>query len=194
MRAYFNEKPELWIMFQLLFHPLLGQWMMSNIYGVYNSELRCRIQEDITDSLDDRMLFSLTNVQDFEQSTIGFTKLENVSEDFKHKFFEDERSHHGGIGISKRFHEDVLDDIQILNVLLLFADELVDNPAVPCKCIGYRIAGRQRTYVCLLISFSVIDASTCCGTFFDHSSRMEPVGVSILSGSCRIPCKKLLII
>ena len=48
---------------------------MSNVNGVRQSELRRRVQENVSDALDDRGLFALPDIQDLEKSTITLAQV-----------------------------------------------------------------------------------------------------------------------
>ena len=61
---------------------------MSDITRILNSEVGCRVQEYITDVANDRTLFTLPDVHHLEQSTVAFSKIENVSEYFFNEFID----------------------------------------------------------------------------------------------------------
>ena len=61
---------------------------MSNVNGIRQSELCRRIQEDISNALDDRSLFALPDIQDLEKSTIALAQVQNVTEHFFDKLLD----------------------------------------------------------------------------------------------------------
>ncbi len=59
---------------------------------------------------------------------IAFSQVQDIAENFVNKFLQlIQGSDDGGIGISKRFEEDGLNDIDVLKVLLFFGYQLVDD-------------------------------------------------------------------
>lgn len=78
---YLQEPTELCIVLQLVLHPLFREREMSNIVGVSQPELCRRVQEDISNTMDDGGLFALPNIHGFEQPSVAFAQIEDITED-----------------------------------------------------------------------------------------------------------------
>lgn len=101
---------------------------MSNIDRIRQSKLSRRFEEDIPNPLNDRVLFSLTYIQNLQESPVAFSKVEDVSKDIVDEVVELVLWYDGGIGHSQRLDEDRVDDVEVLQILLFFTDKLVNNP------------------------------------------------------------------
>src|ERR1700722_8128206 len=78
---------------------------MTDINRIRQPKLRCRIQENITNPLDNRSLFTLPNVHDFQKSAVAFAEVQNVTEYFLDEIFQSIRSYYGRIGHAEWFNE-----------------------------------------------------------------------------------------
>ena len=87
-----NEALELGILLQLILHALLGKRQVPDIARIRHTELRSRVQEYVTDALDDRCLLALSHVYGLEQPAVAFAQVEDVTEDFVYKFVDLDRS------------------------------------------------------------------------------------------------------
>lgn len=101
--------------------------MVSDIDGICEPELGRRVEEDVADSLDDGRLLALPHVHNLEQAPVALAQVKDVAKDFVDKVLELVGGDDGRVGRAQRADEDGLDDVEILQVLLLLADQLVDD-------------------------------------------------------------------
>ena len=87
-----DEALELGVLLQLVLHALLSERQVPNIVRVRHAELRGRVQEYVTNTLNHRCLFALAHVYGLEQPTVAFAQVEDIAEDFVYKFVDLDRS------------------------------------------------------------------------------------------------------
>lgn len=104
---------------------------MANVDGVRQPELRRRVQEDIADPLDDRCLFPLANVHDFEETSIAFPQVQYVAKHVVYELFHLVLRDHRWIRHAERSQENRLDDVEVLDILFFLADDFVDDTEIP---------------------------------------------------------------
>lgn len=106
--------------------------MVGNIKRISQPESLSSFQEHISDTLDNRCLLTLSNVEDLQQVPIALPQVQNIAENFVDKFLQlVQGGDDGGVGISEWFEEDGFDYVDILKVLLLFSDQFMDDTSRP---------------------------------------------------------------
>lgn len=78
---------------------------MPNIDWIRQPELRRGIEEDVSDTLDDRSLFALPDVQDFEEPAVALAQVEDVAERLLNELIDFTWPDNGWIGLTKRTDE-----------------------------------------------------------------------------------------
>jgi hypothetical protein len=79
--TYFEEQAELRVVVDLILESFFRHGKMTNVNGVRQPELCCCLQENITDSLNNGRLFTLSHVHGLQKTSIAFSEVENVTED-----------------------------------------------------------------------------------------------------------------
>jgi hypothetical protein len=87
-------------------------------------------KERPTDALYDRRLLALPDVHHFQQPPVALAQVENVTEHLVDKVLQPFERDDGWDCRSQRLEEDGLDGVEVLHVLVLLADELVDDPGM----------------------------------------------------------------
>lgn len=75
-----EKQSKSWVVLNLIPHPLLCNMEMTYINRIGQPELCCSFEKDITDPMDDRSLFPLSNIQYFQQVTIALPEVKDVAE------------------------------------------------------------------------------------------------------------------
>src|ERR1700722_103689 len=78
---------------------------MTDIETEFLQRFRCGVQDLIASPLDNRSLFTLPNVHDFQKSAVAFAEFQNVTEYFLDEIFQSIRSYYGRIGHAEWFNE-----------------------------------------------------------------------------------------
>lgn len=99
------EAPELGVLFTFVLDFLLRHRKMPNIDWIRQPELRRGIEEDVSDTLDDRSLFALPDVQDFEEPAVALAQVEDVAERLLNELIDFTWPDNGWIGLTKRTDE-----------------------------------------------------------------------------------------
>lgn len=73
------KPPKLLIIFQLVFQSLFRYWQMTNVVRIRQTKFSSSGKKNIPDSLNDGCLLSLSHIHRFQQATITFPKIQNVS-------------------------------------------------------------------------------------------------------------------
>lgn len=74
------ESPKSRIQLQLVLDSLPSPGKIPNILRVHYPKLRSGSQEDITNELNEGSFFSLADVEFLQNTTIGFSEIEDISE------------------------------------------------------------------------------------------------------------------
>ena len=120
----FVEPCKLRIILHFLLDGLFGQWNIPHILWIDDPEIRSRLQEDITDRLDQRCLFALSDSKVLHHSPTRLAEVHGVSKDFNDKAFDPIEGDRARRAESKDI---VVHPAEVRFVLHLALDSLADD-------------------------------------------------------------------
>ena len=121
------KRPKPRIPIQLILHPLSRPNKVPHILRIHDPELRSGRQENIAYKTYKRPFFALSDLELVEHAPVRLAEVEDVAEDVVNEVVNLVLGNDGRVGVAKRAYEDAVDGVEVVNVLLLLADQLVDD-------------------------------------------------------------------
>lgn len=112
---------------------------MSNIDWIRIPKISGSIQENISNSLNHRSLFSLSNIQNIKQTLVTVTDIEDVAENVTNEFVKLVSFNNRRVSFAEWLDKDRFDNIEIPNILFFLTDELLNDPVMYVRAITWLV-------------------------------------------------------